>query len=119
MSANKELVQGYFAAKGTDYASLLAEDVELVDWDSGVPATGAVTRGRAAFVENRGNRAARSGFEITRMTEEGNIVVAEGFVRGTRKDGGSWLVHFCDTFEIESGRVKRVSSHGADLKVPT
>ncbi len=113
-SPNKKVVENYFYSKGTEYAPLLADDVELVDWDVGVPASGAVTKGKAAFVQNRGNREFKS--QITRMTEEDNVVVAEGFARGAKKDGGTWTVHFCDTFEIEHGRVKRVSSHGVDVK---
>jgi SnoaL-like domain len=116
LSPNKKIVESYFYSKGTGYAPLLVEDVELVDWDAGVPASGAVTGGKAAFVQNRGNREFKS--QITRMTEEANVVVAEGFARGTKKEGGTWTVHFCDTFEIENGKVKRISSHGVDVKEP-
>ena len=52
------------------------------------------------------------------MTEEANVVVAEGFARGVKREGGTWTVHFCDTFEIENGKVKRISSHGVDVKEP-
>ena len=113
---NKELVRSYYESKGTEYSRLLADDVELVDWDIGVPASGAVTRGRAAYVRNRGNREFRS--EIVRMTEEGNVVVVEGFARGSKKDGETWTVHFVDAYEIEDGKFKRVSTHGVDVKEP-
>ena len=113
---NKELVRSYYESQGTEYSRLLAEDVELIDWDVGAPVTGAVTRGRAAYVRNRGNREFRS--EIIRMTEEGNVVIAEGFARGSKKEGGTWTVHFVDAYEIENGRFKRVSTHGVDLKEP-
>jgi uncharacterized protein len=116
LSANKKLVESYYASRGTEYARLLAEDVELVDWDIGVPATGAVTKGKAAYVQNRKNREFNS--EITRMTEENNVVVVEGFARGVKKDGGSWTVHFCDAYEIEDGKLKRISTHGVDVKEP-
>jgi uncharacterized protein len=115
LSPNKALVASYYASRGKEYARLLADDVELVDWDIGVPITGAVTRGKAAYIENRQNREFQC--ELTRLTEEGNVVVAEGLARGTKKDGGPWAVHFCDTYEIENGRVKRVSTHGVDLKL--
>jgi uncharacterized protein len=115
MTPNKRLVESYYASTGTEYASLLADDVELVDWDIGVPPSGAVTRGKAAYVENRGSRKFRS--QIARMTEEGNVVVVEGDARGTKKDGTPWTVHFCDIYEIENGKVKRVSTFGVDLKV--
>jgi hypothetical protein len=60
MSPNKKLVQRYYASKGTVYARLLAEDVVLVDWDPGVSLTGAVTKGKAAYVQNRGHRESES-----------------------------------------------------------
>jgi uncharacterized protein len=114
MSANKKLVASYYASKGTDYARLLADDVMLVDWDPGAPLTGAVTRGKAAYVENRGNREFES--EIVRMTEENDVVVVEGFARGKKKDGSPWTVRFCDIYDVENGELKRISTHGVDLK---
>lgn len=115
LSPNKKIVANYYASKGTDYARLLADDVVLVDWDIGAPLEGAVTKGKAAYVQNRQNREFES--EITRMTEENNVVVAEGFARGVKKEGGNWTVHFCDTYEIENGKFKRISTHGVDLKM--
>ncbi len=112
----KDLVRSYYESSGTEYGRLLAEDVELVDWDPGAPLSGAVTKGREAYVKNRGNREFRS--EIVRMTEEGNVVIVEGFARGTKTDGGSWTVHFVDAYEIEGGKIKRASTHGVDLKQP-
>ncbi len=113
---NKELVRSYYESEGTEYARLLADDVELIDWDPGVPASGAVTRGRAAYVQNRGNREFQS--QIVRLTEEGNVVVVEGFARGSKKGGGPWTVRFCDIYELENGKIKRVSTHGVDVKEP-
>lgn len=115
-SPNKALVRSYYEGRGTEYSRLLADDVELIDWDIGVPTSGAVTRGKAAYVQNRGNREFRT--EIVRMTEEGNVVIVEGFARGSKKEGGSWTVHFVDAYEIEDGKFKRVSTHGVDLKEP-
>ena len=112
----KNLVRRYYESRGTEYGQLLAEDVELIDWDPGAPVSGAVTKGRTAYVKNRGNREFRS--EIVRMTEEGNVVIVEGFARGSKKDGGTWTVHFVDAYEIEDGKIKRASTHGVDLKEP-
>ena len=116
LSSNKTLVASYYASKATDYARLLADNVVLIDWDIGAPLMGAITRGKAAYVRNRGNREFES--EIIRMTEEDNVVVVEGFARGRKKEGGSWTVHFCDVYEIENGKFKRISTHGVDLKGP-
>jgi uncharacterized protein len=116
MSSNTEVVEAYFASKGTDYARLLADDVELVEWASGAPASGFLTRGKEAFTQNRGGREYQT--QITRMTEENNVVVAEGIARGAKEGGGSWTVQFVDIFEIESGKVKRLIAFGADIKEP-
>lgn len=114
MSSNRKVIESYFASKGTEYGRLLADDVELVEWVDGVPATGVRTQGKAAFIENRGQR--EYPVQITRMTEENNVVVAEGTARGPKKEGGSWTVQFCDIFELENGQVKRLSSFGAEVK---
>jgi uncharacterized protein len=114
LSPNKQLVASYYASKGTEYARLLADDVVLTDWDIGAPLTGAVTKGKDAYVRNRQNREFES--EIVRMTEEKNVVVVEGFARGAKKEGGTWTVRFCDIYEIENGKFQRISTHGVDLK---
>jgi hypothetical protein len=116
MSPNKHLVESYFASTGTEYGRLLAEDVELVEWADGVPASGVRTQGKAAFLANRGNREYET--RVTRLTEEDNVVVAEGTAHGPKKEGGFWTVHFCNIFELENGKVKRLTAMGASVKDP-
>jgi uncharacterized protein len=115
MSPNKKLVETYLAT--TDKAklgSLLTDDVEWVEWVDGVPATGAITRGKEAHIQNYGDDELRG--EIHRLTEENNVVVAEGTAHVTKKDGKSLSVRFVDVFEVENGKIKRKSSFGALLK---
>jgi uncharacterized protein len=50
------------------------------------------------------------------MTEENNVVVAEGTVHVHKKDGNILKVEFCDIFEIENGKIRRLNSFGALLK---
>ena len=117
MSPNKKIIETYLAsADRSKVASLLMDDVEWIEWGDGVPASGARTRGRTAFIQNFGDDELRS--EITRMTEENNVVVAEGTARGTKKDGQRLSVRFVDIFEREQGKVKRLNSFGALLKEP-
>jgi uncharacterized protein len=47
------------------------------------------------------------------MTEENNVVVAEGTVHVYKRDGKIVTVQFCDIFEMENGKVRRLSSFGA------
>jgi ketosteroid isomerase-like protein len=117
MSPNKEAIEAFMASRGTEYARLLAEDVELVEWADGVPALGVRTRGKDAFVQNRGNREYST--QLTRMTEENNVVVVEGIARGAKKEGGSWTVRFCDIFELADGKVARLTAFGVSVKDPT
>ncbi|HEX2163484.1 MAG TPA: nuclear transport factor 2 family protein [Thermoanaerobaculia bacterium] len=51
--------------------------------------------------------------EITllRMVEEGPVVVAEGRVRSTRADGGRLDALFCNVFELEGGKIRRIVSY--------
>jgi limonene-1,2-epoxide hydrolase len=48
--------------------------------------------------------------QIDRMTEEGNIVIAEGTVLAKPKNQTPLLLHFCDVFEFENGKIKKLSS---------
>ena len=113
MSSNRQVVETYLATRGKlsdrpKMASLLTEDAEWIEWGDGVPETGARTSGRAAFIQALGDRELQ--FEITRMTEEGNVVVAEGKVRMLKPEGGVLKLRFCNVFELEHGKVKRVES---------
>lgn len=54
--------------------------------------------------------------EISRMVEEGNTVVAEGVVRLSMKDGNRLKVQFCDVFEFDGHKVKRLTAFTAVVK---
>lgn len=117
MGENRRVVEAYLGTVDrTKTGPLLAEDVEWVEWVDGVPSTGARVRGRSAFIENFGSDELRS--EVVRITEQGPIVVAEGIAHVHKKDGQELAVRFCNIFEIEHGRVKRLDSFGALLKDP-
>ena len=119
MSPNKKLVETYLTTRGrladrSKMGSLLTEDAEWIEWGDGVPETGVRTRGKVAFVQALGDRELE--FEITRMTEESNVVVAEGRVRMPKPEGGMLKLRFCNIFELENGRVRRVDSWAVPLK---
>lgn len=117
MSPNKKLIETYLGTTDkSKLGSLLADDVEWVEWGDGVPASGAITRGREAHIKNYGDDELRG--EIHRLTEENNVVVAEGTAHVTKKDGGALSVRFVDIFELDHGKIKRKSSFGALLKPP-
>ena len=114
-SPNKKLIESYLTATDkSKLGSLLADDVEWIEWGEGVPVTGVRTQGKAAFIQNFGDDELRC--EIHRLTEEGNVVVAEGTVHVHKKDGRVLTVQFCDIFELEHGKVKRLNSFAALIK---
>ena len=87
--------------------SCLADDVE---WE--IPGV-FHARGKDAF----GERIVDEGFAgspditVTRLTEEDDVAVAEGSVRAGRTDGSILNLVFCDVFEIEAGRIRRLISY--------
>jgi uncharacterized protein len=111
MSANKLTVERYIDGfNRSDHAqilSCLSEDVEWV-----MPGAFHVT-GKQAFDQEIENEAftGRPTVRITRMVEEDNVVMAEGTVRAAWKSGGVLEAVFCDAFEMEQGRIKRLISY--------
>jgi ketosteroid isomerase-like protein len=114
MSQNKTLIENLGRTDVSKIAPLLTDDVEWVEWGEGVPAHGSIRRGKKEFIGNYGDDQLHT--EITRMIEENNVVVVEGHVRVTKKDGRTFRVQFCDIYELEGGKVRRKSSYGALVK---
>lgn len=48
---------------------------------------------------------------VARMTEENDVVVAEGTVVAQRQDGSHFPIAFCDVFEMENGKIRRLVSY--------
>jgi uncharacterized protein len=113
VSPNKKVIEQYMANR-SNIPALLADDAEWVEWGDGVPASGVRSKGKAAFVANLGHPDLKP--QITRMTEEGDVVVAEGSVQVPKKEGGSMKFQFVDIFELENGKIKRLNSFAARLK---
>ena len=72
----------------------------------------------AAFdkeIENEGF-VGRPIIHVTRMTEENDIVVAEGRVRCERKIGGWLSLVFCDVFVMQNTKIKQLISYLMEVK---
>jgi uncharacterized protein len=54
--------------------------------------------------------------KITRMTEENDVVIAQGTVRVAWKDGGFLNAVFCDVFEMEKTKIKRLITYQVNLE---
>lgn len=111
MSPNKQTVQAYFAAYARlDHAAILACLSDEVEWL--VPGAFCI-RGKGAF-----DREIESDcfigppqIETHRLTEENDVVVAEGRVRTMQREGGELLLDFCDVFELSGGKIRRLVSY--------
>ncbi len=53
---------------------------------------------------------------VTRMTEEDDVVVAEGSVRSQRRAGGFLSAVFCDVFVMQRGKIKRLVTYFVEIK---
>jgi ketosteroid isomerase-like protein len=92
--------------------SCLTDDVEWV-----IPGVFHV-KGKDAFDKEIENPAFVGSplITVTRLTEEGDVVVAEGNVRAARRDGGNLNVLFCDVFEMRDTKIRRLISYLMEVK---
>ena len=111
MSLNKMTVQKYMDGfNKSDHEQILSCLVDDIEWFM----PGAFhLEGKDAFDKEIENDAfiGSPTIRITRMTEENNVVIAEGTVRAARKDGGLLNAMFCDVFEMENTRIKRLITY--------
>ena len=111
MTANKKTVERYMSAfRIHDHAGVLACLTDDVVWH--IP--GAFTkRGKAEFDKEIENDAfeGKPDINVTRLTEEGDVVVAEGTVLAHKKGGEPFRLAFCDVFEMQDGLISKLISY--------
>jgi ketosteroid isomerase-like protein len=111
MTENKRTVQKYMDGfRVTDREKILSCLTDDVEWE--IPGL-FHARGRAAFNEHLVDPgfAGNPVISVSRMTEEDDVVVAEGTVLAKRADGTSLPLVFCDIFELENGKIRRLTSY--------
>jgi ketosteroid isomerase-like protein len=111
MTHNKNIVEMYMDGfRRTDRALILSTLADDVEWE--IP--GAFhARGKEEFsthIVDDGFVGAPA-ITVTRLTEEDNVVVAEGAVRTQRTDGSVLNLVFCDVFEMQNGKIRRLISY--------
>jgi uncharacterized protein len=111
MTENKRTVEAYIDGfNKTDHAQILACLTDDVVWEM----PGAFHHeGKEAFdgeIENDAFVGSPT-VTISRMVEENDVVIAEGAVRSQRKDGGTLNAVFCDVFEMESGKIRKLTTY--------
>ena len=111
MTENTRTIERYLEGfRRTDRAQVLSCLTDDVEWD--VPGL-FTARGREAF----GAHLVEEGFAgspriaLTRLIEQQDVVVAEGTVDTQRADGTVLHLAFCDVFEMQGGRIRRLVSY--------
>ena len=116
MTPNKQTVQRYMDAfarsNHTEILSCLTDDVEWL-----IPGAFHI-KGKSGFDNEIENDAfvGRPTIHVTRMTEEHDVVVAEGAVRCARRDGGMLNAVFCDVFVMQDAKIRHLTSYLMELK---
>ena len=111
MSKNKNTVKKYMDAfSRSDHSEVLSCLTDDIEWV--MPGAFHLT-GKEAFDKEIENDAfvGRPTIDVTRMTEENDVVVAEGAVRCARRDGGMLNAVFCDVFVMRDATIKHLTSY--------
>jgi ketosteroid isomerase-like protein len=116
MTENKRTVERYMDGfRKSDHELVLSCLTDDVEWE--MPGAFHLT-GKAAFdgeIENDAFVGSPT-ITVTRMTEENDVVVAEGSVRTQRKAGGFLSGVFCDVFVMQGGKIRRLITYFAEVK---
>ncbi|UUF16737.1 MULTISPECIES: nuclear transport factor 2 family protein [Flavobacterium] len=111
MTPNKQTVNEYMAAfMVSDHERILSCLTDDVIWE--MPGIYQHV-GKEAFdkeIEND-NFVGSPTIQIIKLIEENDIVIAEGAVQGNMKNGNKLDAVFCDVFEMENGKIKKLTSY--------
>ncbi len=116
MSQNKTTVEKYLDGfRRSDHQQILSCLTDDVEWD--IPGAFHIV-GKQAFDKEIENDAftGRPDITVTRMIEEGDVVVAEGTVRTQKRLGGFLNLAFCDVFVLQDGQIRRLISYLMEVK---
>jgi ketosteroid isomerase-like protein len=111
MSLNKATVERYMEGfRRTDRSAILSCLTDDVEW---ILPGAFHLRGKADFDAHIVDPDAlpNPAITVTRLVEEGDVVVAEGKVRAGRKDRSVIDLVFCDVFEMAGGRIRKLTSY--------
>ena len=116
MTENQATVEKYLDGfRKTDRAQILSTLTDDVEWE--IPGFFHV-RGKEEFQKH----IVDAGFTgnptitVTRLLESNDVVVAEGAVQAPRTDGTVTNLVFCDVFELNGGKIKRLISYLMDVR---
>jgi len=116
MTPNKTMVQAYMDGfRKTDRSQILSCLTDDVEWV--IPGAFRV-QGKDDFAKHivDDGFAGQPTITVSRMTEEENVVVAEGSVRAPKQDGTFLDLVFCDVFDMRNGKIRRLVSYLMETK---
>jgi len=116
MTPNKKTVEAYMDGfRRTDRPQILSCLTEDVEWV--IPGAFHV-QGKDAFATHIVDEgfAGHPLITISRLTEEDDVVVAEGAVRAPKTDGTFLDLVFCDVFDMQEGKIRRLVSYLMEKK---
>ena len=111
MTENKKTVMEYMESfMVSDHSRILACLTEDVVWE--MPGAFHLV-GKEEFdneIEND-NFEGRPSIQISRLIEEKDTVIAEGAVQAKIKAGGMLDAVFCDVFDMENGKIRKLTTY--------
>ena len=113
---NKVVVSAYMEGfRKTDRDAILDCLTDDVEWE--IPGMFHV-EGKRGFAEHIVDEGFKGHPEITvdRLTEENDVVIAEGRVRAPRDDGTFIDLAFCDVFEMQAGKSRKLVSYLVEIR---
>lgn len=113
MSENKQTVERFLGGfSKSDHQQILSCLTDDVEWK--VPGMFHLT-GKDAF-DQEIEHAGRPTINVTRLIEEGDVVVAEGSVRSQWTDGGFLNRAFCDVFVMREAQIQQLTTYLMEIK---
>jgi len=116
MTPNKLTVERYMDGfNKSDHGQILSCLTDDVEWI--IPGAFHL-KGKAAFDKEIENDAfvGRPEIKVTRLTEEHDVVIAEGSVRTAKKTGGFLNLVFCDVFVMRDTKIRQLTSYLMEVK---
>jgi ketosteroid isomerase-like protein len=116
LTENQRTIEKYMAGfRVSDHEQVLSCLTDDVQWE--IPGM-FHSKGKAAFDKEIENEAfvGHPDIAVSRLIEEGDIVVAEGSVRAQKRDGGTLSLRFCDVFVMQAAKIKRLTSYLMEIK---
>jgi uncharacterized protein len=116
MTENKRTVEEYLEGfRRSDHQRILSCLTDDVEWE--IPGMLHV-RGRDAFDKEIENEAFTGSpkIAVTRLTEENDVVIAEGTVQAQKRGGGVLNLRYCDVFVMRGGKIRQLISYLMEVK---